>query len=122
MGGIALAKSVLTLLVAFSLIGCNYVNPIPQPHMEGVKYKVIKRGVAGSSPGFRLFGIMPLKFPSRQEALANLNIRNEIEPGSPDHLVINASEERRAIWLLLFSFNTLVVTGDLVEVSQKVDS
>ena len=101
------------------LSGCSSVGTFP--HATGTSvdltkknYRVVKANVNGESTGFALLGIIPIVSPSYTDAMSNLSAHGGIQEGKAQALV-NVTQDRSVIYLILFSIPKLTVRADIVE-------
>jgi hypothetical protein len=110
--------------LAFSLLllftyGCTSVRPLPQATMTSLdlarmNHRMIKSNLVGTSYGFNLLGILPLALPRYNEAMDQIYLQAGNLDGKKIVLA-NATMERTAIWLILFSVRSLTVRTDIAE-------
>jgi len=110
--------------LAFSLLllltyGCMSVKPLPQATMTSadltkLNHRMIKSNLVGTSYGFNLLGILPLALPRYNEAMDQIYSQAGNLDGKKTVLA-NATMERTAIWLVLFSIRSLTVRTDIAE-------
>jgi len=82
-------------------------------------YKLIKGGAKGESSGFRLLGIIPFASPSHASAKARL-YESIGEPLTGRAVALmNETEDRSVLYLILFSVPKLTVTADVIEFTDK---
>ena len=93
-----------------------------QISLAGNNYKVIKAGARGQSSGFRLLGIIPFTSPNYADAKASL-YRSVGEPLTGKSIALaNQTEDRSALYLILFSIPKVTITADVVEFTDKAQS
>ena len=78
-------------------------------------YKIIKSGAKGQSYGFRLLGVVPIFMPNY--ALAKERLYQSVGENLTGRSVAlaNQTEDRSALYLLLFSIPKYTVTADVIE-------
>ena len=101
------------------LSGCASMGAFP--HATGTEvdlnkknYRVVKANVTGESTGFALFGIIPFVSPTYPDAMSNLSANGGIQEGKAQALV-NVTQDRSVIYLILFSIPKLTVRADIIE-------
>lgn len=99
--------------------GCSRVGTFP--HSSGTEvdltkknFRVVKANAVGSSSGFALLGIIPFAQPSYTSAMSDLYDDAGIEEGTAQALV-NVTQERSSLYLILFSIPRLTVRADIIE-------
>ncbi len=118
-------KTKYTLIAALAislLVGCSTTrvqqNASTQTNVnirEG-NFTTLKAGAVGKSYGFRFFlGIIPITAPSVAEARKDLYDNVGVDLTGRSVALINTSEDRSTLWLLLFSVPKVAVAGDVVE-------
>ena len=114
----AIAASTL-LLAGCSSEGAYHASNTTQVNLTGNNYHVLKTGVTGKSYGFSLLGFIPIVSPMHSEAKANIySALNEPLQGRSIALV-NNTEDRSSLYLILFSIPSVTVTADVVEFTGK---
>ena len=110
---------VIILCGMASLVGCSSVGTFP--HASGTSvdltkknYRVVKANVTGESTGFALLGLIPIVSPTYTDAMSNLSAHGGIQEGKAQALV-NVTQDRSTIYLILFSIPKLTVRADIVE-------
>lgn len=112
----------LASLLAVSLFtsACSSVGSMPHGvstdvSLRGSNYKVIKTGVVGKDTGFRLLGFIPIVSPKYADAKTSLyrSLGESIEGRSV--ALVNQTQDKSTIYLVLFSIPTLTMTADVVE-------
>ena len=112
----------------FLTCGCISVRPLPQATMTSadlvkVNHRMIKSNLVGTSYGFNLLGILPLALPRYNEAMDQIYAQAGNLDGKKIVLA-NATMERTALWLILFSVRSLTVRTDIAELldEKKMES
>ena len=101
------------------LSGCASVGTFPNTSGTSVdltkkNYRVVKANVTGESTGFALLGLIPIVSPTYTDAMSNLSANGGIQEGKAQALV-NVTQDRSTIYLILFSIPKLTVRADIVE-------
>jgi len=118
------AVRVATLFVAaciVGLVGCASRGEFKgQATVAGVgltkkNYKVIKVGAKGESSGFKLLGIIPFASPSYADAKEGLyaSVGQPLEGRAI--ALVNQTEDRSVMYLILFSIPKVTITADVIE-------
>jgi len=77
-------------------------------------YRIIKSNAIGESSGFSLLGFIPLVPPTYTDAMSDLYGKAGISEGKAQALV-NVTQERSMLYLILFSIPKLTVRADIIE-------
>ena len=109
----------LCLVVLAWLTGCTNVGHISESgtsvSLAGNNYRLIKAGASGHSSGFRLLGIIPFASPNYATAKASL-YKSVGQPLTGKAVALaNETEDRSALYLILFSVPKITITADVVE-------
>ena len=107
-------------LSLFLIVGCTSVGPLPQATMSSVElakvnHRMIKSNLVGKSYGGNLLGILPVALPRYNEAMDQIYAQAGNLDGKKTVLA-NATMERNALWLILFTVRTLTVRTDIAEI------
>ena len=79
-----------------------------------VNHRIIKSNLIATSYGFNLLGIIPLKIPRYNKAMAKIYSKaGDLEGKSI--VFANATLEKSAIWYIVISVRTLTIRTDIVE-------
>ena len=83
--------------------------------MRGNNYKIIKAGAKGQSSGFSLLGFIPILRPNYADAKSHLYkaVGEPLEGRSI--ALVNQTQDRSSLYLILFSIPRVTVTADIVE-------
>jgi len=107
------------ILIFVLFTGC--VSSGMFPHTTDTKvdlsknnYRIIKANAIGKSSGFKLLGIIPIISPKYTKAMKDLYSEIGISEGKARALV-NVTQERSSIYLILFSIPELTVRADIIE-------
>ena len=109
---------VISVLLLFTF-GCSSVIPMPQSIMtiddiSKANHRIIKSNLMATSYGFNLLGIIPLKIPRYNKAMAKIYSKaGDLEGKSI--VFANATLEKSAIWYIVISVRTLTIRTDIVE-------
>lgn len=78
-------------------------------------YKVVKVAAKGKSSGFRLLGIIPFTSPSYAKAKESLyeSVGEPLEGRAI--ALVNQTEDRSSLYLILFSIPQVTITADVIE-------
>jgi hypothetical protein len=88
-------------------------------NLTGQNYKLIKGGARGESRGFRLLGVIPFASPTHASAKAHL-YESVGEPLTGKAIALmNETEDRSLLYVILFSIPKLTVTADVIEFTGK---
>jgi len=103
------------------LTGCSSEGTMKGGHTDtqvslaGKNYKVIQAGVMGHSSGFRLLGIVPIISPNYASAKASL-YKSVGQPLTGRAVaLVNQTEDRSSLYLILFSIPRVTITADIIE-------
>jgi hypothetical protein len=77
-------------------------------------FRIVKANVIGEDSGFNLLGFIPLVSPKYTDAMADLYSKGNISKGKAQALV-NVTQERSSIYLILFSIPKLSISADVIE-------
>ena len=87
--------------------------------LTGNNYKLIKAGAMGKSSGFYLLGFIPIVSPTYSQAKSSL-YRNVGESVTGRSIALaNQTEDRSALYVILFSIPQVTITADMVEFTDK---
>jgi len=106
-------------VLLFLTFGCSSVIPMPQSIMtiddiSKANHRIIKSNLMATSYGFNLLGIIPLKIPRYNKAMAKIYSKaGDLEGKSI--VFANATLEKSAIWYIVISVRTLTIRTDIVE-------
>lgn len=117
--GALCAGILITSGCASSRVENNMPSTQTEVSLTHANYKMVQAGAEGRSYGFRFFlGIIPITAPSTAAARADLyrNVGQSVNGRSV--ALVNVTQDRSTMWLLLFSIPKIVVTGDVVEFQQ----
>lgn len=78
-------------------------------------YKTVRAGATGVSHGFSLFGFLPIVSPNYAAAKADLYKDLGGDVVGKSIALANQTEDRSALWLILFSIPKIMVTADVIE-------
>lgn len=81
--------------------------------LDRANFRVIKAGARGSDGGFSLFGFIPIVSPSISDATDELMAGVDSEGRAVS--LTNVTQERRNLYLILFSLPRVVVRADIIE-------
>jgi hypothetical protein len=123
--GIQMKRKILSIAVCSVFVailtGCSSEGMMKGGHTDtqvslaGKNYKVVQAGVMGHSSGFRLLGIISIVSPNYASAKASLyKSVNEPLTGRAVALV-NQTEDKSSLYLILFSIPRVTITADLIE-------
>ncbi len=106
-------------ILAIVAVGCTSVGTFPhttgtQVDLSKGNYRIVKANAIGESSGFSLLGFIPFKSPRYTAAMSNLYEKAGLEEGKAQALV-NVTQERSTMYLVLFSIPKLTVRADVVE-------
>ena len=90
--------------------------------LSGNNYKVIKAGARGESAGFSLLGIIPFASPNYADAKASLYQSVGMSLTGKSIALANQTEDKSALYLILFSIPKVTITADVVEFTDKAQS
>jgi len=110
------------LMVIFSVcllfIGCVSVGE--QPYNTGTRtdlnranFRMLKASACGTDSGFRLFCFIPLFSPSYADAMKDLH--SEVEMEGKATALVNVTQDKSEVFLLLFSVPKIKITADVIE-------
>jgi hypothetical protein len=107
-------------LSLFLIFGCTTVSPLPQATMSSIEltkinHRMLKSNLVGKSYGGNLLGIFPVALPRYNEAMDQIYAQAGNLDGKKIVLA-NATMERNALWLILFTVRTLTVRTDIAEI------
>ena len=115
---------VTTILIVFS--ACSRVGSFP--HSSGTdvdlskkNFRVVKANAVGSSLGFYFLGIIPISPPSYTNAMTDLYDEAGVMEGTAQ-AIVNVTQERSTLYLILFSIPKLTVRADIVEFVEEPQS
>jgi len=112
--------SIVTILIVL-LSGCanhgqiNGQNTDAVVNLKNNNFKIIKTNVIGESSGFSLFGIIPFSSPAYYKAKKDLFENAGEDLTGRSIALINQTEDRSFIYLILFSIPTLTLSADIIE-------
>jgi hypothetical protein len=90
-----------------------------QVSLAGDNYKVVKAGAKGQSSGFYFLGFIPIVSPNMADAKQSL-YESVGEPLTGRSVALsNETEDRSALYLILFSIPRYTITADVVEFTSK---
>jgi hypothetical protein len=102
-----------TLLVS----ACNRIQYLPPNQTgSGTELVVTKRGLSGSSQGFRFLGILPLAFPSVADAEKQIMTKAGVAPHDPNFVLVNKVQQTNTVYLFICSIHSMTLTADVAEV------
>jgi len=106
------------LFICLFLTGCISVGEMPfstgtRADLNQANFRVVKTSARGTDSGFRLFCFIPIFSPSYADAMEDLHSKYEME-GKATALV-NITQDKSEIFLLLFSVPRIKITADVVE-------
>jgi hypothetical protein len=125
-------KSMKILPILWLLTGCAALSSMPAlsgliPAPAGTQvltatsvdlsrknFKIIRANASGHSVGFSLLGLINLKSPSYDKAIAQLYKSAGITEGKPQALV-NVMYEQTSTYFILFALPKISVRADVVE-------
>jgi hypothetical protein len=118
-----MTKKFLPLLICMVAVsffaGCASVGTFP--HSTGTSvdltksnFRIIKSNAIGEDSGFSVLGIIPLVSPTYTNAMSALYSKAGVSEGKAQAL-INVSQERSTLYLILFSIPKLTVRADVIE-------
>jgi len=81
-------------------------------------YRVISAGAIGTSTGFRLFGIIPLKNATFAEAKKELYDSTGADLKGKAIALVNQTEDRSSLYVILFSLPKLTISADVIEFTE----
>ncbi|MCG3149987.1 MAG: hypothetical protein PCFJNLEI_03454 [Verrucomicrobiae bacterium] len=86
-----------------------------QASLTRKNFKMIKVNARGTSHGFRLLGFIPFANPNYAQAKARLyaSVNQPLEGRAT--ALVNQTEDRAALYFILFSMPRLTVTADVIE-------
>jgi hypothetical protein len=102
-----------------TVIGCSSSGIFPhatstQVDLTKKNYQIVKANAIGESIGFKLLGIIPIVPPTYTNAMTDLYEKAGITEGKAQALV-NVTQERSSLYLILFSIPKLTVRADIIE-------
>ena len=112
----------LSALLALAA-GCAATGPKPGAWLQQTgtsvslsqnNYRVVKPNAIGKSYGFSIMGLIPIVPPTYAQAMSDLSAHGGMTEGKAQALV-NVSQERSTVFLILFSIPCLTVRADVVE-------
>ncbi len=119
---IRLSVIAFSLLAFISLMsGCSTTKFEPGASTQTVvginqaNYQVIHAGATGTSYGFRFLGIFPFANASASQARANLYKHLDVSPQGKSIALINTTQDKGGLYLILFSLPRIVVQGDVIQ-------
>ena len=83
-------KHVVLIGLLVAAVGCSSSRPLAtnaNVDLSKKNYRIVQSNVVGSSAGFRLLGIIPLKGRSTVSAMSSLNARLESPEGRARALI-----------------------------------
>jgi hypothetical protein len=95
------------------LSGCTTGKFIPNATLEGANFRVVKADAQGEDYGFRLLGIIPIIQPSWADAVRRL--KAGVDSNGKAISLANVTQQKRNIYLILFSIPKVTVSADVVE-------
>jgi hypothetical protein len=112
---------VISIVLLVFVSGCasrgqfNGQNTNTLVNVKNNNFKVIKTNVVGASSGFNFLGFIPFASPAYYEAKKDL-FKNAGENFAGRSIaLINQTEDRSVIYLILFSITTLTLSADIIE-------
>jgi hypothetical protein len=105
----------------FFLIGCASTGEFKgqataaRVDLSKKNYKVIKVGAKGESSGFRFLGVIPFASPTYAQAKETLYDSIGIPLEGKAVALVNQTEDRSSIYLILFSIPKITITADVIE-------
>lgn len=114
------AKLLVVCLFAMVVsVGCASTGAFPhstgtQVGLDKKNYRLVKANAIGQSSGFSLLGIIPIVPPTYTAAMSSLYETSGMETGAAQALV-NVTQERSSLYLVLFSVPRLTVRADIIE-------
>ncbi|MGR8981081.1 MAG: DUF6567 family protein [Gammaproteobacteria bacterium] len=127
-----MTKCVMMLTILCSLTGCAALpfapglsGLLPAPggtqiltmtevRLSKQNYKIVKANAMGSSEGFSLLGLIPLKSPGYDEAITRLYQSAPVSEGKAQALA-NVVYELSSSYFILFSLTKVTVRADVIE-------
>jgi hypothetical protein len=111
---------VITLMCIF-MTGCFAKGKMPQLSTANTalaegNYRVIKANARGTDSGFALLGIIPFSTPSYADAMKSLHEKVSMEGRATS--LINVTEDKSLLYLILFSVPRLTITADVIEFTE----
>lgn len=107
--------------IALFLVGCAPTGEF-KGQATGVSvdlskknYKMIKVGAKGESTGFRLLGIIPFASPRYAKAKETLYASVGLPLEGKAVALVNQTEDRSSLYLILFSIPKITITADVIE-------
>jgi hypothetical protein len=116
---INLMKKGILIFLLLTVTGCASRGFFPhstgtQVDLSKNNYKIVKANAIGVSRGFNFLGIIPIVPPTYTRAMSDLYSKASITEGSAQAL-INVTQERSTLYLILFSIPELTVRADVIE-------
>ena len=113
------ALSIICLVLIAVSSGCTSSGTFPHESSTRVdlsrgNYRVVKANAVGSSSGFKLFMFIPIVSPKYNKAMWRLQKKAGVAEGTAQ-AIVNVSQERGSIYLLLFSIPKITVRADIIE-------
>jgi hypothetical protein len=88
-------------------------------NLDQQNYQLIKGGARGDSYGFYLLGLLPIVSPTHAKAQSRLyeSVGQRLEGRTI--ALMNQTEDRSAVYVILFSVPRLTVTADVIEFTEQ---
>ena len=117
-----MALLLVGLVLAVVAAGCASTGTFPhasgtQVDLNRKNYRVVKANAVGTSMGFRLLGLISIVPPTYAAAMSDLYLSAGVREGSAQALV-NVTQERSTVYLILFSLPRLSVRADIIEFTE----
>ena len=116
----------LVIMMVWLVTGCassNVVTPAQSTStaisLSGKNYRLIKAGAEGDSYGFRFLGIIPFTSPHYASARKALYASVGTPLAGKAIALTNESQDRSALYLILFSIPKITITGDVIEFTDQ---
>lgn len=117
--GREVAMSIICLVLIAVSSGCTSSGTFPHESSTRVdlsrgNYRVVKANAVGSSSGFKLFMFIPIVAPKYNKAMGRLQKKAGVAEGTAQ-AIVNVSQEKASLYLLLFSIPKITVRADIIE-------
>ena len=116
----------LVVMMVWLVTGCassNVITPAQSTstaiQLSGKNYRLINAGAEGDSYGFRFLGIIPFTSPHYAAARKDLYASVGTPLAGKAIALINESQDRSTLYLILFSIPKITITGDVIEFTDQ---
>lgn len=96
--------------------GATQILTTTEVNLSRQNFKIIKANAAGSSVGFSLLGLIPLKSPDYDDAIAKLY--QHVSEGKAQTFA-NVVHESSSTYFILFSLPKITVHADVIEFTEN---